>query len=85
MEVQGEMRSFTEIPSRTTETFEDDVEWEIGRLRAAGIDQVLAVELTKEEFGLAVVRVVIPGLESVDDSPKYVHGTRAQRLKQQLQ
>ena len=85
MEVQGEMRSFTEISSRTTETFEDDVEWEIGRLKAAGIEQVLAIELTKEEFGLPVVRVVIPGLESVDDSPKYVHRTRAQRLRQQLQ
>ena len=53
-EVKGEMRSFAEIPSRTTETFEDDVEWEIGRLKAAGIDQVLAIELTKEEFGLPV-------------------------------
>lgn len=85
MEVYGEMRDFEEIPSRTGETFEDDVNWEIGRIQAVGINQVLVVDLTKEEFGLAVVRVVIPGLESVDDSPKYVHGTRAQRLRSRLQ
>lgn len=85
MEVRGEMRDFREIASRNAETFEDDLEWELGRLKAVGIEQVLAVDLTREEFGLPVVRVVIPGLESVDDSPKYVHGARAQRLRSMMQ
>ena len=85
MEVRGAMRDFRDTPSRMGETFEDDIAWEIGRLHAVGIDQVLAVDLTKEEFGLPVVRMVIPGLESVDDSPKYVHGPRAQLWRARLQ
>ena len=85
MEVRGAMRAYKEIPSHNGETFEDDFNWELSRLQAVGITQVLAVDLTKEAFGLPVVRVVIPGLESVDDSPKYVHGRRAQLIRNRPQ
>ena len=32
-------------------------------LRSAGISEVVAVDLTREEFGIPVVRVIVPGLE----------------------
>jgi YcaO-like protein with predicted kinase domain len=59
------VRRFTDIPTWESESFFDDVEWELGRLRSCGIDQVIAVDLTREEFQIPVVRVVIPGLEDV--------------------
>lgn len=76
MEATGSERDYARVPDHDAATFEDDVAWQIDRLRSVGIDQVLAVDLTREEFGIPVVRVVIPGLESVDDSPKYVYGAR---------
>ena len=72
-------RSFLDAPDRRGEAFEDDVAWEIDRLRAAGIDQVIAVDLTKPELGIPVVRVVIPGLEPLNDIPGYTPGVRARR------
>ena len=37
--------------------------WELDALRSAGLGEVVVVDLTREEFGIPVVRVVIPGLE----------------------
>ena len=36
-----------------------------------------AVDLTRPDFAIPVVRVVIPGLEGPDDHPRYVPGPRA--------
>ena len=52
------------------------VRWELGRLRASGFAQVIAVDLTRPAFGIPVVRVVIPGLEGLFDDPGYVPGAR---------
>ena len=38
------------------------------------------VDLTKPEFGIPVVRAIIPGLEGIDESPDYLLGQRAQRV-----
>lgn len=54
---------FTAVPTFGADSFDDDVSWELSRLRSAGIGQVIAVDLTREEFGIPVVRVVVPGLE----------------------
>ena len=44
--------------------------------------QVVTVDLTKPEFELPVVRVVIPGLEGPDDDDDYVPGTRARAVRE---
>jgi ribosomal protein S12 methylthiotransferase accessory factor len=62
------------------ETLNDDLRWELGRLQAAGLDQVVVVDLSRPEFGVPVVKVVIPGLESVPDGPDYVPGARAKAV-----
>ena len=74
---RGGGRDFQQIPSRPGETFEQDVNWELERLAFIGIEQVIVVDLSRPEFGIPVTRIVIPGLEGPDHSPKYVHGARA--------
>ena len=58
-------RRFSDIPHRDGETLEDDVEWELKRIKKVGIRRVVVVDLTKPEFGLPVVRVIVPGFESI--------------------
>ncbi|MDH3596548.1 MAG: YcaO-like family protein, partial [Rhodospirillales bacterium] len=77
MDHDGPGRGFQRAPTFLGETFEQDVAWELERLRAVGIEQVAVVDLTKPEFGIPVARVVIPGLEGIDHSPKFVPGSRA--------
>jgi ribosomal protein S12 methylthiotransferase accessory factor len=72
-------RSFLDAPDHAGDTFEDDLGWLLGRLHASGLSQVVVVDLTKREIGIPVVRVVIPGLEPLDDVPGYIRGVRAKR------
>ena len=64
-------RSFADVDTWNGDRFEDDVDWACARLASVGIGEVVVVDLTKEEFGIPVVRVVIPGLEGVDSSSNY--------------
>ncbi len=75
------VRDFHDVPSFEVETFDEDVNWELARLRGAGIKRVIVVDLTKPEFRIPVVRVVIPGLESIArDIPDYLLGSRARAV-----
>ena len=56
-------RRLSDIPNWQTDTVEEDVEIELRCLNEVGIEHVLVVDLTKPEFGLPVVRVIVPGLE----------------------
>jgi len=75
-----EPRSFLESPHWDSDTLDADVEWELERLRAAGVKRVVAIDLAKEAFGLPVVRVVIPGLEAISEMPRYLPGLRARAM-----
>jgi YcaO-like protein with predicted kinase domain len=83
MDAGGEERHFHEIPNSESETIREDVDWIMGRLRSVGIQQVLVVDLTKPEFGIPVVRVVVPGLEGPDTGGRgdYVPGPRARAAR----
>jgi YcaO-like protein with predicted kinase domain len=72
-------RSFRDVPSHTTDDVAVDLRWELERLRAIGIQRVVAVDLTRPEFGIPVVRVVIPGLEWDRNHSNYVAGPRARQ------
>jgi ribosomal protein S12 methylthiotransferase accessory factor len=69
-----------DVPTFDGETFADDVTWEVEQLTAVGIDEIVVVDLTKPEFGLPVVRVVIPGLEGVHRAPGYTPGRRGRAV-----
>lgn len=73
-------RSFHHCPNSTAPTIEADLAHQLERLRAVGIEEAVAVDLTKPEFGIPVVRVVVPGLEGADESPDYLLGERGLRM-----
>jgi YcaO-like protein with predicted kinase domain len=72
----GEQHHFDEVPTHAADTLHEDVSWELGRLRAVGIEQVAVVDLSLPEFQIPVVRVVIPGLEGMHDAPGFTAGAR---------
>jgi ribosomal protein S12 methylthiotransferase accessory factor len=54
---------FDDIASRQHPTVNDDVEFIIERMRQSGFDQVVAVDITRAEVGIPVVRVIVPRAE----------------------
>jgi ribosomal protein S12 methylthiotransferase accessory factor len=73
-------RDWRTVASHVFDDFAAECRWLLERLAAAGCPQVLAVDLTKPEFALPVVRVVVPGLEGPADSD-CIPGSRAERAK----
>lgn len=72
-------RSFCAVPTFVSDDIGEDVRWLLHRLRSAGLHSVLIVDLTRTEFGIPVVRVVVPGLEGYSAHPEYRPGPRARR------
>jgi ribosomal protein S12 methylthiotransferase accessory factor len=68
---------FAATPSEACASFNEDLDWLLGRLEAVGIARAILVDLTLPEIGLPVARVIVPGLESFDKIPGYVPGRRA--------
>ena len=79
-------RAFVDVPSFESSSIEDDMRWMLARLRAAGIDQVIVMDLTREAIGIPVARVIVPGLEGMmeDEDGDYVPGPRARRCLKDL-
>jgi YcaO-like protein with predicted kinase domain len=75
--------SFGTIPDFDSPAFSQDIAWMLERLAACGLKQVLLVDLSLPGTGIAVARVVVPGLEGPDDDPDYVPGVRALRNRRQ--
>jgi len=69
--------NFSDCPTNATESFGDDLTWLLERLAAVGMEQVLTVDLSRQDIGIAVVRAVIPGLEAPHDDPNFLAGPRA--------
>jgi YcaO-like protein with predicted kinase domain len=72
-------RPFSNIPNWDNETLEEDVACELQCLNEAGLKEVIVVDLTKEELGIPVFRVVVPGLESMA-VPDYLPGRRGRKI-----
>lgn len=72
----GGMRDFGSIASFDSEDHQADVDWILGRLKSAGIRQAVAIDLTRVEYGVPVVRAIVPGLEGSDHLADYVPGAR---------
>jgi ribosomal protein S12 methylthiotransferase accessory factor len=79
----GPRRDFRSVPSHDGDSFAEDLDWLLQRLRSAGIEQVAAVDLKRPYLALPVVRIVIPGLEGPDDHPRYLPGPRARAAAEQ--
>lgn len=68
---------FRDVPSFTSDDLAEDLRWVLGRLAAAGFARAVAVDLTRAEFAIPVVRLVVPGLEWDPHHPNYRPGPRA--------
>jgi ribosomal protein S12 methylthiotransferase accessory factor len=54
---------YTRIKSCDSDDFLTDIRFIIEALNQKGLDRVIVVDLTREEIGIPVVRVIVPGLE----------------------
>lgn len=71
---------FSRINSYDSNDFLDDIKHMQRKLAEAGLDRVIVVDLTREEIGVPVVRVIVPGLEiSAVDSERV--GKRCRNAK----
>jgi YcaO-like protein with predicted kinase domain len=75
----GASHTFQDIPSFSDDDLVQDLQWLLERLHSAGIARVIAVDLTRADLAIPVVRVVIPSLEGDPRHPDYVPGPRARR------
>jgi ribosomal protein S12 methylthiotransferase accessory factor len=69
-------RQASALVSAAADSFEADIAVMLDRLIAAGIGQVLVVDLSHHEIGIPVVRVIVPGLEGYMFD-QYAPGPRA--------
>ena len=67
--------------NRATETFEGDLRVLLDAIAAAGFDTVAVVDLSKEEIGIPVVKVVVPGLAGVP-TPEAQSGARVNAARE---
>jgi ribosomal protein S12 methylthiotransferase accessory factor len=74
------MRAFGTVGRFEFETFDSEVAWLVDRLKSAGIRQAIAVDLSRPELPVSVVRVVVPGLEGSDHHAGYTPGARARAI-----
>jgi YcaO-like protein with predicted kinase domain len=75
--------SFQEVPGFTADDLGRDLRWQLERLHLAGFTRAIAVNLTRPEFEIPVVRLVIPGLEGDIRHPHYTPGRRARQAADQ--
>ncbi len=75
-------RAFADIRTVERPSFRDDIEATLEALCRCGMNEAIAIDVDKPAFGLAVVRVVVPGLEAALEGERstYVPGRRAAAL-----
>jgi YcaO-like protein with predicted kinase domain len=69
--------SLVDVPTFIADDLTEDLHWALGRLRAVGIERAIAIDLTRPDFAIPVMRLVIPGLEWDPHHPNYHPGRRA--------
>ena len=75
-------RAFDDVADVPGASIDDDVTHALDRLRAAGIEQAILVDLTRPDVGVPVVRMVVPGLEGwTDKVAPAVPGPRRRALR----
>jgi ribosomal protein S12 methylthiotransferase accessory factor len=70
---------FGDIPDLAGDDLAQDLRASLARLHRVGIDRAVAVDLTRPDLAIPVVRVMIPGLEGDPKHPSYTPGPRALR------
>jgi ribosomal protein S12 methylthiotransferase accessory factor YcaO len=69
---------FSEVPTSDNLTFDADLDEILGRLRAVGLREVAVFDLTRQDVGVPVVKILVPGLENdIHHAHNYEPGARA--------
>lgn len=76
----GRWIDYGSIGEFASDQLDKDLHIVLDRLERIGMEQVISVDLTRPEIGVAVVRVVIPGMEAPHDDHGYVPGERARKV-----
>ena len=71
---------YNRIASCDSDDFLTDIQFVTEALKKQGLDRVIVVDLTREEIGIPVVRVIVPGLEVFAMDPER-RGKRADNAK----
>jgi putative methanogenesis marker protein 1 len=74
------VEDYNRIVSCDSDNFLTDIRFIIEALKKQGLDRVIVVDLTREEIGVPVVRVIVPGLEVFAMDPER-RGQRADNAK----
>jgi len=82
---QACVQDFQTLPTFNGQTFEEDLNFCVDRLRSIDVKQIIVFNLTKPELGIPVARVVIPGLESMHKIPGFTLGARAREKMNQAE
>jgi ribosomal protein S12 methylthiotransferase accessory factor len=85
LDAPGEGQPLARAPSRPAEDLESDLAWILDRLAAAGLAEAIGVDLSRADLGVAVWRVIVPGLEALHGAPGYVPGARARAARGRAQ
>lgn len=78
LEISRLRKSIDMPPDIATPSFNGDLARLLDAVRHAGIENVVAVNLMREEIGVPVVKVVVPGLEGVSLARNCALGKRAE-------
>jgi YcaO-like protein with predicted kinase domain len=71
--------SFGDTPNFAADDLAKDLHHLLRRLQAIGIGRAVAVDLTRPDLAIPVVRMIVPGLEGDPRHPSYVPGPRARQ------
>jgi YcaO-like protein with predicted kinase domain len=74
-------QSFAARSSLASDSFEEDLSTLLSALKGIGLGSVAVIDLTKPEFDIPVVKVIVPGLEGVS-GPDCARGKRAAEFTQ---
>jgi ribosomal protein S12 methylthiotransferase accessory factor len=61
---------YSRVASTDTDDFKKDIDNILAALKTKGMDRVIVADLTREEIGVPVVRVIVPGLEAFAMDPE---------------
>jgi len=78
----SQFEEFSKIKSFDSSDFLDDIKFMLSRLEEAGFSRAIVVNITVEELGVPVVRVIVPGLEmSAVDPERVGKRSKAARMR----
>ena len=74
------LADFRAVESFDSDNAVTDLRWLIAQVQSAGLNQILAVNLSQYPQDIPIARVIVPGMEGIDSHAEYVPGRRARAL-----